>query len=103
MLWCSKKKLSALKPSVNSLCEFFIYLWEVKKLAVSTIKGFRSVLQSVLRHVDFEVSSNQDISDVIRSFIVERPPIRKATVAWNVDIVLKYLCSEKFEPFLQLL
>ena len=48
--------------------------------------------------MDFEVSSNQDISDVIRSFIVERPPIRKATVAWNVDIVLKYLCSEKFEP-----
>ena len=98
VLWCQNKKLSALKPSVNSLCEFFIYLWEEKKLAVSTIKGFRSVLQSVLRHVNFEVSSNQDISDVIRSFIVERPLVRKETVAWNVDIVLKYLCSEKFEP-----
>ena len=96
--WCRKNKLSALRPSVNSICKFFIYLWEEKKFAVGTIKGFRSVLQSVLRHVDFDVSTNQDISDVIRSFIVERPIIKKESIAWNVDIVLKYLCSERFEP-----
>ena len=96
--WCRKNKLSALRPSVNSICKFFIYLWEEKKFAVGTIKGFRSVLQSVLRHVDFDVGTNQDISDVIRSFIVERPIIKKESIAWNVDIVLKYLCSERFEP-----
>ena len=96
--WCRKNKLSAIRPSVNSICKFFIYLWEEKKLAIGTIKGFRSVLQSVLRHVDFNVSNNHDISDVIRSFIVERPLVKKESVAWNLDIVLKFLCSGRFEP-----
>ena len=80
MAWCRKNKLSAIRPSVNSICKFFIYLWE-EKLAIGTIKGFRSVLQSVFRHVDFNVSNNHDISDVIRSFIVVRPMVKKESVA----------------------
>ena len=67
-------------------------------MVVGTIKGFRSVIQSVLRHTDMDISHNQDISDVIRSFIIEKPTIRKASVAWNVDVVLRFLCSDKFEP-----
>ena len=96
--WCRDNKYSAIRPSTNSLCKFFIYLWEVKKLAVGTIKGFRSVLQSVLRHNELDISHNLDISDVIRSFIIERPVVKKNTISWNVDIVLNFLCSTKFEP-----
>ena len=56
------------------------------------------MIQSVLRHADIPVSSNQDISDVIRSFVLERPVVRKDVVGWNLDLVLKFLCSAKFEP-----
>ena len=96
--WCRENKLSAIRPSVDSVCKFLIYLWEDKKLAVGTIKGFRSVLHSVLRHTGLDIRKDKDVSDVIRSFILERPPSNKQTVAWNVDLVLKYLCSKKFEP-----
>ena len=96
--WCKDNKYSAVRPSTDTICKFFIHLWEVKKLAVGTIKGFRSVLHSVLRHNGMDISHNQDISDVIRSFIIEKPPGKKSTVAWNIDVVLRYLCSEKFEP-----
>ena len=48
--WCRANRYSAIRPSVDTLCKFFIFLWEEKKLAVGTIKGFRSVLHSVLRH-----------------------------------------------------
>lgn len=92
------KQISAIRPSVDTLCKFFIFLWEEKKLAVGTIKGFRSVLHSVLRHNNINVGQNQDISDVIRSFIIERPVARKDSVSWNIDVVLRHLCSKKFEP-----
>ena len=66
-------------------------------MAVGTIKDFRSVLQSVLRHNSLDISHNQDITDVIRSFIIEKPIARKDSVSWNVDVVLDFLCSNKFE------
>ena len=98
MAWCRSHKYSASKPSIDTVCKFLIYLWEDRRLAVSTIKGFRSVLHSVLRHNGIDIRNNQDISDVIKSFILERPPDKKKTIAWNVDVVLKYLCSNRFEP-----
>ena len=98
VLWCRKNKVSAIRPSVNNLCKFFIHLWEDKNLAVGTIKGFRSTLHSVLRHTNLAINTNQDISDVIRSFVIEKPVVRRETVSWNVDVVLRFLCSDRFEP-----
>ena len=96
--WCRKNGISASKPSINEVCKFLIYLWEKKKLSVGTIKGYRSTLNSVLRHSGMAISMDQDVSDVIRSFMVERPMQDKEKVMWNVDVVLKYLCSKRFEP-----
>ena len=56
------------------------------------------MLQTVLRHVNINVAQDQDISDIIRSFQIEDPVVNKEVVFWNLDVVLKYLCSEKFEP-----
>ena len=96
--WCRSNKCSASRPSINSICEFLIYLKEVKKMATGTIRGYKSMLHTVLRHTGLDVQSNQDISDVIRSFQIEDPEEDKETVFWNLDVVLKYLCSSKFEP-----
>ena len=96
--WCRSHKYSATRPSIDTICKFLIFLWEDKKLAVGTIKGYRSVLHSVLRHTNIDIRNSQDISDVIKSFVLERPPNRRKSVSWNVDVVLKYLCSERFEP-----
>ena len=35
-----------------------------------------------------DISHNQDISEVNRSFIIEKLPVRTDSVAWNVDVVL---------------
>ena len=96
--WCKDNRYSAIRPSIDTICKFFIFLWEERKLSIGTIKGFRSVIQSVLRHNDINISQNQDISDVIKSFIIERPVAKKTIVGWNIDIVLKHLCSSKYEP-----
>ena len=99
--WCRRHKLSAARPSINTVCEFLIYLKEERKMATDTIRGYRSMLQTVLRHLDYDISHNQDIADVIRSFDVQEPVVNKDQVFWNLDVVLKYLCSSKFEPIEQ--
>ena len=99
--WCRLRKLSASRPSINSLCEFFIYLFEEKGLVVDTIRCYRSTLHSVLRHTGLKINKNQDIADVIRSLKLRAPVSNPRLVNWNLDVVLKYLCSEKFEPLTQ--
>ena len=96
--WCRSKKRSASRPSINDICEFFLYLFEKKGLAVNTIRCYRSTLHSVLRHTGLKLNKNQDVSDVIRSLMLRAPVSNSRLVNWNLDVLLKFLCSDKFEP-----
>ena len=96
--WCRTHKCSASRPSINSICEFFIYLFEVKGLVVNTIRCYRSTLHSVLRHTGLKINRNQDIADVMRSLRLRAPVLPSRLVNWNLDVLLKFLCSDKFEP-----
>ena len=96
--WCRARGVSASRPSINSLCEFFLFLFEEKKLVVSTIKCYRSTLHSVLRHTGLKINKNQDIYDVIRAIKLRSPVSNPRVVHWNLDVLLKYLCTDKFEP-----
>lgn len=96
--WCKENKISSTRTSVSSICEFLWYLRYKKKLAVPTIKGYRAMLSSVLRHVGLDFSSNKDIQDLIKAFQREVPRQPAKSLSWNLDVVLKFLCSSKFEP-----
>ena len=99
--WCRSKKLSASRPSINSICEFFIFLFEVKGLVVNTIRCYRSTLHSVLRHTGLRINRDEDISDVIRALKLRSPVSNPRTVHWNLDVLLNFLCGERFEPLSQ--
>ena len=95
--WCREKGVSCTRTSINNICKFILFLRRKKKFSVQTIKGYRSMLASMLRHLDFDISHNQDLSDIIRSFQIETPK-RSKNLQWNLDVVLKHLTSNKFEP-----
>ena len=95
--WCRENKISPSRPSIDKIFRFLNFLWK-EKLGVGTIKGYRSTLNSVLRHTGRSISSDQEMAGVIRSLIAKKPVKCKEIVNWNVDVVLKYLCSEKLEP-----
>ena len=99
--WCRSNKVSASRPTINTICEFLIFLFEVKGLVVSTIRCYRSTLHSVLRHTGLRINKNEDITEVIRSLKLRSPPANSRLVHWNLDVLLKYLCSDKFEPLSQ--
>ena len=91
----------ASRPTVNSICEFFIYLFEDKGLCVNTIRCYRSTLHSVLRHTGLKINRCEDISEVIRYLKLRAPVSNPRLVHWNLDVLLKFLCSPKFEPLSQ--
>ncbi|MGL5405371.1 MAG: hypothetical protein ACRDAX_01020, partial [Propionibacteriaceae bacterium] len=95
--WCKGKKISSSSTSVTEIADFLLYLRKDCNLAVSTVKGYRSMLASVFRHRGIDLTNNKDLHDLIRSFETTKEHVIKKP-SWNLDVVLKFLMSEKFVP-----
>lgn len=62
-----------------------------------TIKGYRSMLISVFKHTDLDLSSDPDISDLIKSFDTMKQNTQ-TPVSGNLDAVVHWLSGPSFEP-----
>jgi hypothetical protein len=72
--WCSGRDIDPVRVTVQQLADFLVYLFEIKRLVPSTIKGYRSAIDrtiSLLGGPDF--GQNEYISLLVRSFSLERP------------------------------
>ncbi|XP_064087525.1 uncharacterized protein LOC135202200 [Macrobrachium nipponense] len=95
--WCRNKKVSSSSTSVTQIADFILFLREECGLAVSTIKGYRSMLAAVFRHRGLNISENKDLHDLIRSFETTKKGSLR-TPSWNLDVVLQFFSSSRFEP-----
>lgn len=96
--WCRRSNISASRTTLSNIADFLIYLFSDLNLGIQSVKGYRATLASVLRHVGLEISESKDIQDLVRSFELERPISSKRIVNWNLDVVLKFLSKQPFEP-----
>ena len=99
MDWCLQREMDPIDPTVTSLADFLIFLFEEKKLLPSSNKGYRSAIASTLKHftsVDF--SSHPVLSDVIRSMDLEKPAVSRVVPHWDLALVLDSLKKSPFEP-----
>ena len=65
----------------------------------TTVKGYRSAISTTLKQISKEDFSNQSIlSDVVRSFELERPRTKTHFPKWDLALVLSTLSGERFEP-----
>ena len=99
MDWCLQREMDPIDPTVTSMADFLIFLFEEKKLLPSSIKGYRSAIASTLKHftsVDF--SSHPVLSDVIRSMDLEKPAVSRVVPHWDLALVLNSLKKSPFEP-----
>ena len=56
MDWCLQREMDPIDPTVTSMADFLIFLFEEKKFLPSSIKVYRSAIASTLKHftsVDF--------------------------------------------------
>jgi hypothetical protein len=97
--WCKHNDIDALCCAAPSLADFFIFLFEEKNLAVSTIRGYRSAISKVYRVLNLpDPGQDLDLSALIRNFQLHRPRSQRLVPKWDLDVVLAYLDSDVFKP-----
>ena len=96
--WCRAQGHSVSRPTLPNVADFLFWLHRSRKLSVSSILGYRSMISSVFRFKIPEISSPPVITDLIRPFKVKAPARPVHPPAWDLDVVLRYLISFTFEP-----
>ena len=96
--WCRSKQLDPCKTSVPQLSEFLTFLFEVKHLSVSSIAGYRSGISKVFASRGINISHNEDLNMLVKSFYIERPVQRRESPRWDLMVVLRHLLKPPFEP-----
>ena len=71
--WCHSEGHSVSRPSLLKIADFLFWLPRSKKLSVSAVLGYRSMLSLVFRSQLPETSTSPVIQDLMRSFKVEAP------------------------------
>ena len=91
--WCSSKGHSVSNPSIPKVADFLLWLWQHKRLSLSSVKTYRSVLSAVFKFRLPEISDHPIINSLFRSFAIARPRSSSSFPSWDLDKVLKYLIS----------
>ena len=97
--WCIQKKLDPFEAGIPEISDFMVYLFEEKKLAVSSIENYKSAIASSLSYTKNDcLNNNKTVTQLIRSFHIDRPLSLKTTPDWNLALVLVALSKPPFEP-----
>ena len=97
--WCTDHNKDPIETTGPVLADFLIYLFQAKKLAASTIEGYRSAIAGALRHnTQEDLGKDKDLTALIQSFYRERPKPTKTHPPWDLSIVLWTLTEPPFEP-----
>ena len=96
--WCHVKQINPVKGTVQQLADFLIFLFEEKKLAISSIQGYRSCISKVFLARGIDISHDRDLNMLVRNFAIERPVQHREAPRWDLMVVLRLLMKPPFEP-----
>ena len=97
--WCHTKKVNPISAPITVIADFLIFLFSEKKCQISTIKSYRSMISNTLKFkTGNRIGSNPVLSELIRSFELQRPVQRSLTPKWDLSWVLVCLQKPPFEP-----
>ena len=96
--WCHSHGHSVSRPSLSKVANFLCWLCSSKRLSVSSIRGYRSMLSAVFRYQLPSLSSHPVLRDLLWSFCLESAERQLRPPAWDLSMVLRYLNTSTFEP-----
>ena len=95
----SRNGFSFQDTSVGTVCNFLTYESTINNLQYRTISGYRSALKHPLFWscgLDIKTVAS---SQFLRGLFNLKPPVRSAPMPiWNLNILLSFLDSDRFEP-----
>ena len=96
--WCRGRGVAPVNATVPVVVDFLIHLRHDKGLSVSAVKGYSSVLNSVLALKGRDLASSREITMLLRSFSRSVDPVELRPPAWDVALVLQSLTGAPYEP-----
>ena len=96
--WCRSEGNSVSRPSLSKIADFLFWLRRSRRLSVSAVMGYRSMLSAVFKSILPEISTSPTLHDLLRSFQVEAPVREVRPPSWDLPTVLNFLRSSPFEP-----
>ena len=97
--WANQRKIDPIQATPQIVADFFTFLFSVKKCQVSTIKGYRSTISNTLKYkTGYDFGSHPVLSELIKSFAIQRPVDRPLAPKWDLAFVLTHMCKAPFEP-----
>jgi hypothetical protein len=97
-VWCGRRNVDPRQASLASAADFLLHLFDEEKLSSSTIKGYRSAINSVWRNDGRALSDSHQIDQLLRTFEVERPRSVVVFPKWDLALVLRVLRQSPYEP-----
>ena len=96
--WCRGKGVAPVNATVPLIVDFLVHLRHDKGLSVSTVKGYRSALNSVFALKGMDLADSRPISMLIRSFSKSVRPEELRPPGWDVTLVLQSLIWAPYKP-----
>ena len=98
--WCTEHQLDSLALTPPLLADFFVYLFEEVGLQPITIKGYRAAIARVYKLIGsaWDPGSHTHLSDLLKKISIERPVTKRIFPKWDIDLVLRFFNSVRFEP-----
>ena len=97
--WANQRKIDPIQATPQIVADFLTFLFSVKKCQVSTIKGYRSTISNTLKYkTGYDFGSHPVLSELIKSFAIQRPVDRPLAPKWDLAFVLTHMCKAPFEP-----
>ena len=97
--WCHSRKVNPISASPRIVADFLRFLFKENNLQVSTIKGYRAMISDTLKFISgASVGSDPIISELMRSFEIQKPAHRFLAPKWDLSYALSSLCTDSFAP-----
>ena len=85
--WCAIYSFHTCQCTKNSLAVYLLFLFR-RGRGPDAIKGHGSAVGPVFRILGIFNSNDENFSNLVRSFQVERPRLRSVLPRWDVGLVL---------------
>ena len=95
--WGLSNQVDFRAPPLKAIADFFLYLFQEKKLQPGTIDGYRSAIADKLGNVPIDVSKDENLTRLLDSFHRDRPKGTRGIPSWNLSLVLHELTKAPFE------
>ena len=92
--WYHARQINPLKATVQQLADFLIFLFEEKKLSISSIQGYRYFISKVFLARGIAISHDCDLN----MLVMKRPVQHRVAPRWHLMIVLMRHIRPPFEP-----